>query len=450
MTVLAHGLSGRSDLPIPDWLFGWAAALVLAVSFFAFAALWQTPKLETAEPKQRFRLPRVLGPLCGAIGVLLFGGLVYAGFAGTQIESLNVLPSFIYVAVWSALPLASALLGDVFRAFNPWAAIGRLGRWLQPRLLRHRPEAFFDYPERLGRWPAVLFLMLFGYLELISPSGRDPSVLAALMLIYALIQLIGMSLFGVDRWLERGDGFSVYFNFFSRLSPLTVVNGRVATRIPLSGLTDVTWIRGTVMFICASIGITAFDGASEGGAWKSIAEPIQSLCTDIGLSVATAGRVTETIGLIGMVLVIAGFYRLGVEGMVSSHVDKPARELSRMFAPSLVPIMLGYVLAHYFSFIIFQGQALWPLASDPLGDGSDLFGTAEAGVDYGWLSSAEIWYAQVAALVLGHAAGLAVAHDKALAVWGKAGDAVRSQLWMLVVMVGFTNLGLWLLSQANQ
>ena len=151
-----------------------------------------------------------------------------------------------------------------------------------------------------------------------------------------------------------------------------------------------------------------------------------------------------------MIAIVAGFYRLGVEGMISSHVDKPARELSRMFAPSLVPIMLGYVLAHYFSFIAFQGQALWPLASDPLGDGSDLLGTAGAGIDYGWLSSAQIWYAQVAALVLGHAAGLAVAHDKALAVWGKAGDAVRSQLWMLVVMVGFTNLGLWLLSQANQ
>ena len=261
MIVLAHGLSGRSDLPIPDWLFGWAAALVLAVSFFAFAALWQTPKLETAKPRPRLRLPGVLGPLCGLIGVLLFAGLVYAGFAGTQVESRNVLPSFIYVALWSALPLVSALLGDVFRAFNPWAAVGRLARWVQRRLLHRRPEAFFDYPERLGRWPAVIFLVLFGYLELISPSGRDPSVLAALMLAYAALQLVAMALFGVDRWLERGDAFSVYFNFFSRMSPLTVVDGRLATRLPLSGLTDITWIRGTVIFVCASIGITAFDGA---------------------------------------------------------------------------------------------------------------------------------------------------------------------------------------------
>ncbi|MBI5309773.1 MAG: fenitrothion hydrolase [Actinobacteria bacterium] len=450
MIVLAHGLSGRSDLPIPDWLFGWAAALVLAVSFFAFAALWQQPKLETARATARLRIPVLLGPLCGGTGVLLFAGLVYAGFAGTQVESLNVLPSFLYVFVWSALPLICALLGDVFRAFNPWAAVGRFSRWVQRRVLRRRPEAFFDYPERLGCWPAVVFPLMFGYLELISPHGRDPSVLAALMLAYAAVQLAGMSLFGVDRWLERGDAFGVYFAFFAKLAPLTVVGCRLATRLPLSGLTDVTWVHGTVFFVCAAIGVTAFDGAAEGGLWQSIAEPLASVGSDLGMSVVTSGRVVETLGLIAMVLLIAGFYRLGVEGMVSSHIDKPARELSRIFAPSLVPIMLAYVIAHYFSFIAFQGQALWPLLSDPLGDGSDLFGTAGAGVDYGWLSSAEIWYAQVAALVLGHAAGLAVAHDKALAVWGKAGDAVRSQLWMLVVMVGFTNLGLWLLSQANQ
>jgi len=137
--------------------------------------------------------------------------------------------------------------------------------------------------------------------------------------------------------------------------------------------------------------------------------------------------------------------------MVSSHIDKTPKELSRLFAPSLVPIMLGYVVAHYFSFIMFQGQALWWMISDPLGNGGhNFFGTAGGTIHYKWLPTATIWYFQVAALLLGHVAGLAVAHDKALAVWGKARAAVQSQIWMLVVMVGFTCLGLWLLSQANQ
>jgi hypothetical protein len=112
--------------------------------------------------------------------------------------------------------------------------------------------------------------------------------------------------------------------------------------------------------------------------------------------------------------------------------------------------MLGYILAHYFSFIMFQGQAMWMLISDPLGHGSNYFGTGTYAINYRFISTTTIWYFQVAVLVIGHVAGLAVAHDKALAVWGKARAAVQSQLWMLVVMVGFTSFGLWLLSQANQ
>jgi hypothetical protein len=88
-------------------------------------------------------------------------------------------------------------------------------------------------------------------------------------------------------------------------------------------------------------------------------------------------------------------------------------------------------------------------ALGPLGDGSDLFGTASGGIDYGLLSANTIWYVQVAALITGHVAGLLLAHDRALTVYGDVRRAARSQLWMLLVMVAFTCLGLFLLSQAN-
>lgn len=448
---LAHGLAGRGDLPIPDWLFAWAAALVLAVSFFAFAVFWQSPKLETAPVRQRFAIPVAIEALLGAGGVAIFAIVVYAGIAGSQVVAENLLPGFVYVLLWAALPLICAIFGDVFRVFNPWAAVARGARWFCARALRRRTSPFFDYPERVGRWPAVVMLLAFGYLELIAPGGRDPSVLAWLMIAYASVQFAGMTLFGSERWLERADAFSVYYSFFARMSAFTVTGGRFATRLPLSGLTDVTWLRGTVFFICAGIGVTAFDGAAEGPVWRSISNQLADVVGEIGLSSAATGRVVDTIGMVAMALLVAGFYRLGVEGMVAgSHVDKSARELSRIFAPSLVPIMLGYVVAHYFSFIVFQGQALFALISDPLGNGSDVFGTAGTRVDYRLLSSSQIWIAQALALVAGHVAALAVAHDKALAVWGRARDATRSQLWMLVVMVGFTNLGLWLLTQANR
>jgi hypothetical protein len=128
----------------------------------------------------------------------------------------------------------------------------------------------------------------------------------------------------------------------------------------------------------------------------------------------------------------------------------PGDELARRFAHSLIPIALAYVVAHYFSLLVYQGQAMASLVSDPLGDGSDLFGTAGATVDYTVISATGVWYVQVGALVLGHVAGLTLAHDRALTVYRRVRDATRSQYWMLAVMVGFTSLGLWLLSASAQ
>jgi hypothetical protein len=136
--------------------------------------------------------------------------------------------------------------------------------------------------------------------------------------------------------------------------------------------------------------------------------------------------------------------------MRSVDPSRERRELARRFAHSLVPIAFAYALAHYFSLLVYQGQATAYLASDPLGDGSNLLGTANATIDYGVISSTGVWYVQVAALVTGHVCGLVLAHDRALVVYGKAREATRSQYWMLTVMVGFTSLGLWLLSSAKQ
>jgi hypothetical protein len=140
----------------------------------------------------------------------------------------------------------------------------------------------------------------------------------------------------------------------------------------------------------------------------------------------------------------------GVAGMHAVPGSPPRRELARRFAHTLIPIGLAYIVAHYFSLFVFQEQAQFTyLLSDPLGEGSDLFGTASAGIDYGLIGATAVWYVQVATLVIGHVAGLTLAHDRALAVYGEVGPATRSQYWMLYVMVVFTCLGLFLLSQAN-
>jgi uncharacterized membrane protein YhaH (DUF805 family) len=148
-------------------------------------------------------------------------------------------------------------------------------------------------------------------------------------------------------------------------------------------------------------------------------------------------------------MIVGGIYRFGVLGMHSVDRRAATGVLAGRFVHTLVPIALAYVVAHYFSLLVYEGQAIGYLASDPLGNGSNIFGTADSQVDFGVLTPNSIWYVQVGALILGHVAGLALAHDRALVLYRRPRDAIRSQYWMLVVMVGFTSLGLWLLSSAR-
>jgi hypothetical protein len=201
------------------------------------------------------------------------------------------------------------------------------------------------------------------------------------------------------------------------------------------------------------IGSTSFDGLSQGQLWAGqdgLALRLQRSLSDLGFSQQTALELAFTIGLLLMIGVVAALYRLGVQGMRTVGAGHHAPALARRFVHSLVPIALAYVVAHYFSLLVYQGQAVAYLASDPLGDGSDLLGTATASIDYGVVTATQVWYVQVAALVVGHVAALTLAHDRALVVYDRVREATRSQYWMLGVMVGFTCLGLWLLSASAQ
>ena len=80
----AHGLVGRTDLPVPKYLFGWGASVVLIVSFVALGLLWREPRLEHPPLRRLMVMPAWLEPACGGVGVLLFLGLVYCGLAGVQ------------------------------------------------------------------------------------------------------------------------------------------------------------------------------------------------------------------------------------------------------------------------------------------------------------------------------------------------------------------------------
>jgi hypothetical protein len=453
--LIGHGISVRSDLPIPEWLFGWAAAMVLVVSFVALAVLWPEPRLQ--KPTWR-PLPggigRVLGSrpveiVCGAIGVFLLGLTIYAGLRGTQSTTANFAPIFIYVIFWLGLVPLSVLFGDVFRAFNPWRAIGRAVAWVALAVSRDKLPAPLDYPRWLGRWPAAAGIFCFATMELVASNGDKPESLAIAALVYSALTFIAMALYGVEQWMDRGEAFSVYFNLFSRLSAIETRDREVGLRKPLSGLPRLESLPGTVALVSVMIGSVSFDGFTGKRPWNSISPDIADFFQDRGLSPEHSLELTFLLGLIGGVLLVAGFYWLGVLGARSVGGGFSARRLAREFAHTFVPIALAYVAAHYFTLLLFQGQAIFYLASDPLGRGSDIFGTADSQIDYTLIGADATWYWQVGFVVAGHVAALILAHDRALALYDDAKLAVRSQYWMLAVMVGFTSLALWLLSSAS-
>ncbi len=443
-TASAHGLVQRSNLPIPEWLFGWAAAIVLVISFVALAALWPRPRMEERPPWRPLPGGRALGSkaveiLCGAIGVALLVIVILAGYLGSGVALDNFAPTFILITFWVGLVFLSAIFGDVFRAFSPWRALGRL---LPSKGLR-------PYPEKLGRWPAAVGLLIFTWIELASGWGENPELLVTAALGYTILTLIAQVVYGVETWTRYGETFAVYFNLFSRIAPFETRERVVGVRPPLSGLPGLDPARGTVALISVMIGTVTFDGLTQGRLWKDAAVELTDVVTGAGVPITDAPMVVATIGLVLCVALVGLFYRAGIAGARSVGGDIGVERLRRAFVHSLVPIAMVYVAAHYLTFLLFEGQAIQYLASDPFGQGWDIFGTASAAIDYSLLSQNGAWYAQVAFVVVGHVAALILAHDRALVLYDNPRLAVRSQYWMLAVRVGFTTLALWLLAQAG-
>jgi hypothetical protein len=452
----AHGLVGRQDLPIPAWLFAWAAALVLVLSFVALAVLWPMPRLEEymwrALPAGAGRLlaSRALEVVGAALGAFLLGVVVWSGLFGDQVPTANFAPTWVYVIFWLGLVPASVLLGDVFRFVNPWRAVARAVAWAASKLIRGPMPAPLAYPAALGHWPAAAGLLAFAWLELVSPSGDVPRVIALAVLAYSSVTWIAMATYGIDPWLDRGEAFSVYFNLYSRLSVWERRGREVGLRPPLAGLAQLEPGPGTVALLAVMIGSVTFDGASAGRTWQNLVPPLQRAFEALGFARGSAVPLAYALGLLGCVALAYGFYRLGIAGMQTVARGEPGSRLANAFVHSLVPIALVYAAAHYVSLLVLQGQAIAYLASDPLGAGWDVFGTASREVDYALVGAETFWYVQVALVVLGHVAALVLAHDRALALFERAQVAVRSQYWMLAVMVGFTSLALWLLAEANR
>jgi hypothetical protein len=450
--MLAHGIGVVRDLPVPESFFYTTAAVVLVVSFVLLGALWRRPLLERAaegrglgEVVSAVVLSRVVRIVLGAASVGLLALTLATALFGTTIELLNFTPTFIYVVFWLGLPLLSVTLGNVWSVLSPWRAIADATVWVLERTGREaRP--LLEPTERFGRYPAAAAVFAFVALELAHPRPAYPRTLGVAVALYSYWALAGMAIFGRDTWTRCGEGFAVAFKLLSRIAPFAARDVRVVVRWPFAGLAGPDRTRGALVFVAVLLGSTSFDGFSRSRTWQDmLAELRVELADSSQRTVDLATTLVNVGGLAFFVAAVLATYLAAVAA--AEKLGGIRRSLVPDFVLPLVPIAAAYLIAHYFRFFLIQGQFIITLASDPFGRGWDLFGTADFAPNLNPVTAETTWYVQVAALVVGHVVGLAVAHDRAVVVFPERRRALEAQLPMLALMVLYTLGGMWLLTR---
>ena len=424
MTVIAHGVGSRHDLPIPLFYAFVGALAAVFVSFLAVALLWSESRFRGAAAGRPVPLSVVDSqPLRWAlrlIGLVACAVVVVLAVLGPDDPDANPTARIVYVVFWVGLVPASLLLGPVWKLLNPLRTI---------HLLVGAPGRR-QVPVWVGYWPAAVSLFAFTWLELVSPEPASTRSLLVFFGTYGVVHLAAACWFGVG-WFARGDGFEVYSTLIGQLAPLgRRDDGRIVLRNPLDGLDAVQPAPGLVAVVGVLLGSTFYDGFSDAPAW-----------VDVVQSGALGPVATGTLGLVGAIVLVTGLYGLCL-GAASAMTGQ--RGLPGRFAHSLIPIAVGYLVAHYFSLFVFDGQRTLILLSDPLDTGADLFGVATRSVDLSAVSPTTIAVVQVLAIVAGHVLGVIAAHDRSVRLL-PAEHAVAGQLPLLVLMLCYTVGGLVLL-----
>jgi hypothetical protein len=431
MSTLAHGVGSRTDLPIPLGLALYGAGAAILLSFAVLLLFWRTPKLGGADSGrplpaglQRTVDSTAVRTTLQATALALAVLVSVVAVTGPAETPRNLAPWALYVTFWVGLVPASLLLGPVWRAANPLRLLHRGLRRLVPA-----PPGAARLPA-VGLWPAAALLVVFLWLELAYPGRAEPGIVAVFLVGYAVVQ-VGLALLFGEEWFAHGDGFEVYSTLIARLSPWgRRDDGRLVLRNPLANATAVPAVPGLAAVVVVLLGSTAFDGLSRTVFWQ----------TGPG---AANDTLSGTLGLAVMIALVAALYLVGAR--LSGRLARQPRVVQpRRYAGTVVPIALGYTVAHYFSLLMLDGQTTWILASNPFGlPGVDLFGTYDNRVDLTAVSSDVIALVQVGAVVLGHVLGVTLAHERALLSARRA--RASDQLPLVVVMVLFTVGGLGLL-----
>lgn len=439
MLVPAHGVGSRADLPLPFAALVASALVTLVISFVAAGVLWREPRLRATDGLvlpawvagilDSPALRRVVRLLAGALTVWTLVAL----FAGPD-SARNPVAHVVYVWLWVGLAFSSMALGPVWRVVNPLRSLhaGVL------RLARVSPDLAL-LPYRAGLWPAAVGLGAFTWVELVSDDNTSLPLLRTVISVFIAVSILGAAVFG-RVWWDRADPFEVWSRLLGLLSPLgRRHDGRWVMRTPLHGVNELRGSRGLVATVAVMLGSTAYDGFSANLSWATVVQT------------SPAPSVLKTLTLLGFFAAVA--VTLWVAAAASMALSRRTMRRSARFAsarfaadiaPTLVPIAGGYVVAHYWSLWVYQGQYAWVLLTDPLGTGADLLGTARFVPNDVLIRPGLVATIQAVSIVLGHLLGVLAAHERAITVLPRRA-AVVGQVPLMVVMLGYTFAGLTIL-----
>ena len=470
--VAAHAIGGTFQLPVPLWLYLAGAAVAVAASFVVTSIVARGDDGQRAYPTREIAdgLAIAARAVLRLVGLAWWYGAILVGFL---VGDISPLPAVLFwIGIWVGLPIAAVLVGNAWPSFSPFRSTFGALEWVARRIGLNRLDAGLPYPAALARWPAVALLAAGIWAELVLPGRNEAGTVAAIMLAYTLLTLVGMAIVGQIAWLRHAELFEVELGWFGRIGPVgrrsadvglcdgcgegcdadrcidcpecatAAEDGerRPILRPWIAGLTDVTragW--SDAAFIVLALAGVSYDGLQETAFGATLLTlllpPVQAV---FGLT-STTFLVLDTLALLVVVaafLVAFSVIVLAAHGLADPDRRRPLAAAAGVYAATLLPIAGGYLIAHYLTLVI-QGAVWLPsLLADPL---------MSLAPELDWIPTGLVWYLSVASIVGGHVAGIVLAHR--LAVRDAPSRAVLAGLPMVALMIGYTVLSLWIIAQ---
>ena len=454
--ILAHGVGGSKDLPLPTELAVAGAVAALTISFTVLAVAWRSPRYDAAtsgRPAPAWLSRMVDAPAFGiatrTVGFAVFAFAAMAAVLG-QDRLTNPIFGIFYVWWWVGLVPLSLLFGPVYKALSPVRTINAAFAKVSGT---DPDKGMFTYPERLGYWPAALGLFAFVWLELVYPYSTELGPVRLWCAAYVAAMLLGGALFG-STFYARADPFEVYSTLVGKLSvwgrrPTGDTAGQpedgpdqLVIRSPLANLDTVEVRPGLVGVAAVLFGSTAFDSFKDSSIWIRFIQNNETISSSRALV-----DVANNLALLSFCVGVGLIFAVGTM-LTSVGPETRRRDLPNRFGHSIVPIIVGYIVAHYLTYLVEYGQQTLIQVSDPFSNGSDWFGTADWKPNY-WFTYHPTLLAsiKVLAVIVGHVVGVIAAHERAVRLL-PAKHQLTGQLPLLVAMIAFTVGGLLLLFAA--